>query len=176
MGPAVGRWRIAATATAQPVYIRTKVPISSATADPSRLLESTWLPYRPLGCPPSSSLCCPRRGLWVAEPDEPPDRDSHSKRTSSCRSACDGLSALRLSLASVRRTRGRFSSLGSFPDPDISRLLSFSWVSSPYGKTTPGSSSAVLLGAVGGAGRSACGACGAGGNSTSGTCGGGDSS
>src|ERR671917_1079990 len=122
-GPAVGRCRIAATATAQPVYIRTRVPISSAPADPSRLLESTWLPYRPLDCPPSSSLCWPRRGLWVAEPDEPPDRDSHSKRTSSCRSACDELSGLRLSLASVRRTRGRSSSLGSFPDPDIPRLL-----------------------------------------------------
>src|SRR4028118_2049941 len=51
MGPAVGRWRIAATATAQPVYIRTKVPTSSATADPSRLLESTWPPRRPPGWP-----------------------------------------------------------------------------------------------------------------------------
>src|SRR5918998_1437072 len=175
MGPAVGLWRIAATATAQPVYIRTRVPISSATADPSRLLESTWLPYRPLDCPPSSSLCCPRRGLWVAEPDEPPDRDSHSKRTSSCRSACDEVSGLRLSLASVRRTRGRSSSLGSFPDPDISRLLALSCLSSSSGKTL-GSSSAVLFGAVGAAGRSACGNCVTGGNPSSGTFGGGDSS
>src|SRR5918997_5254417 len=119
MGPAVGRWRIAATATAQPVYIRTKVPISSATAEPTRLLESTWLPYRPLDCPPSSSLCWPRRGLWVAEPDEPPDRDSHSKRTSSCRSSCNGSSALLCpSAASVRRTRGRLLSLGSLLDLD----------------------------------------------------------
>src|SRR5918997_5834290 len=132
MGPAVGLWRIAATATAQPVYIRTKVPISSATADPSRLLESTWLPYRPLDCPPSSSLCWPRRGLWVAEPDEPPGRDPRSKRTSSCRSACNGSSTLlRSSAASVRRTRGRFSSLGSLPTPDILRFLSFSCLSCP---------------------------------------------
>src|SRR5215210_7434200 len=110
-----------------------KVPTSSATADPIRLLESSWLPYRPLGCSPSSSFCWPRRGgLWVAEPDEPPDRDSRSKRTSSCRSSCNGSSALlRPSAASVRRIRGRFSSLGSLPTPDILRLLSFSCLSCP---------------------------------------------
>ena len=56
---------------------------SATLISPEALLESTWLPYRPLDCPPSSSLCWPRRGLRVAEPDEPPDRDSHSKRTSS---------------------------------------------------------------------------------------------
>src|SRR5215207_6831938 len=131
-GPAVGRCRIAATATAQPVKIRMKVPISSATADPIRLLESTWLPYRPLGCSPLSSFCWPLPGLRVAEPDEPPDRDPRSKRTSSCRSACNGSSTLlRPSAASVRRTRGRFSSLGSLPNPDIPRLLSFSCLSCP---------------------------------------------
>src|SRR5918994_5788361 len=108
-----------------------KVPISSATADPTRLLESSWLPYRPLGCPPSSSVCWPRRGLRVAEPDEPPDRDPRSKRTSSCRSSCNGSSVLRPSAASVRRTRGRFSSLGSLPTPDFLRLLSFSCLYCP---------------------------------------------
>src|SRR3712207_4948710 len=108
-----------------------KVPISSATADPSRLLESTWLPYRPLGCPPSSSFCWPRRGLRVTEPDEPPNRDPRSERTSSYRSSCDRLSTLlRPSPASVRRTRGRVWSLGSLPDPDIPRLLSFYCLSS----------------------------------------------
>src|SRR5215211_9382851 len=131
-GPAVGRCRIAATATAQPVKIRMKVPMSSATAEPSRLLESTWLPYRPLGCSPSSSFCWPRCGLRVAEPGEPTDRDPRSKRTSSYRSSCDGSSALlRPWAASVRRTRGRFWSLGSLPDPDIPRLLSFSCLSCP---------------------------------------------
>src|SRR5215207_1283565 len=124
-GPAVGRCRIAATATAQPVYMRMKVPMSSATAEPSMLLESIWLPYRPLDCSTSSSLCWPRPGLRVAEPNEPPDRDSRSKRMSSCRSACNQSSALSLSVVSVRRTRGRFSPLGSLPDPDIPRLLSF---------------------------------------------------
>src|SRR5215213_8521859 len=131
-GPAVGRCRIAATATAQPVKIRMKVPMSSATAEPSRLLESTWLPYSPLGCSPLSSFCWPRYRLRVAEPDEPPDRDPRSKRTSSCRSSCNGSSALlRPSAASVRRIRGRFSSLGSLPTPDILRLLSFSCLSYP---------------------------------------------
>src|SRR5215216_1908111 len=130
-GPAVGRCRIAATATAQPVKIRMKVPMSSATAEPSRLPESTWLPYRPLGCSPLSSFCWPRYGLRVAEPDKPPDRDPRSKRTSSCLSSYNGLSALRPSAASVRRTRGRFSSLGSLPTPDILRLLSFSYLSCP---------------------------------------------
>src|SRR5919107_2812296 len=116
-----------------------KVPMSSAVAEPIRLLESTWLPYSPLDCSPSPSFCWPRYGLRVAEPDdEPPDRDPRSKRTSSYRSACDGLSALYLSLASIRRTRGRSSSLGSPPDPDIPRLLSFSCLSSPSGKTTSG--------------------------------------
>src|SRR5215212_3648547 len=131
-GPAVGRCRIAATATAQPVKIRMKVPMSSATAEPSRLLESTWLPYSPLGCSPLSSFCWPRYGLRVAEPGEPTDRDPRSKRTSSYRSSCDGSSALlRPSAASVRRTRGRFWSLGSLPNPDILRLLSFSCLSCP---------------------------------------------
>src|SRR5215210_2562326 len=131
-GPAVGRCRIAATATAQPVKIRMKVPMSSATAEPSRLLESTWLPYSPLGCSPLWSCCWPRRGLRVAEPGEPIDRDPRSKRTSSYRSSCDGSSALlRPSAASVRRTRGRFWSLGSLPNPDILRLLSFSCLSCP---------------------------------------------
>src|SRR5215203_7545392 len=131
-GPAVGRCRIAATATAQPVKIRMKVPMSSATAEPSRLPESTWLPYSPLGCSPSSSFCWPRYGLRVAEPDEPPDRDPRSKRTSSCRSSYNGSSALlRPWAASVRRTRGRFSPLGSLPNPDILRLLSFSCLSCP---------------------------------------------
>src|SRR5919107_1016739 len=130
-GPAVGRCRIAATATAQPVKIRMKVPMSSATADPSRLLESTWLPYSPLGCSPLSSFCWPRCGLRVAEPGEPTDWDPRSKRTSSCRSSYNGSSALlRPSAASVRRTRGRFWSLGSLPTPDIPRLLSFSCLSS----------------------------------------------
>src|SRR5215217_5304146 len=109
-----------------------KVPISSATADPIRLLESTWLPYRPLGCSPSSSFCWSRYRLRVAEPDEPPNRDPRSKRTSSYRSSCNGSSALlRPWAASVRRTRGRFSSLGSLPTPYILRLLSFSCLSSP---------------------------------------------
>src|SRR5215204_1217530 len=109
-----------------------KVPISSATAEPTRLLESSWLPYRPLDCSPSSSVCWPLPGLWVAEPDEPPDRDPRSKLTSSCRSSCNGSSTLlRSSAASVRRTRGRFSSLGSLPTPDIPRLLSFSCLSCP---------------------------------------------
>src|ERR687890_1440125 len=131
-GPAVGRCRIAATGRAQPVKIRMKVPMSSATAEPIRLLESTWLPYSPLGCSPSSSFCWPRCGLRVAESGEPPDRDPRSKRTSSYRSSYNGLSALlRPSAASVRRTRGRSSSLGSLPDPDILRLLSFSCLSSP---------------------------------------------
>src|SRR5215207_5874284 len=131
-GPAVGRCRIAATATAQPVKIRMNVPMSSATAEPSRLPESTWLPYRPLGCSPLSSFCWPRRGLRVAEPDEPPDRDPRSKRTSSCRSSYNGSSALlRPWAASVRRTRGRFWSLGSLSTPDIPRLLSFSCLSCP---------------------------------------------
>src|SRR5215218_4461765 len=132
-GPAVGRCRIAATATAQPVKIRMKVPMSSATAEPSRLLESTWLPYSPLGCSPLSSFCWPRYRLRVAEPDEPPDRDPRSKRTSSCRSSYNGSSALlRPWAASVRRTRGRFSPLvGSLSTPDILRLLSFSCLSCP---------------------------------------------
>src|SRR5215217_508739 len=131
-GPAVGRCRIAATATAQPVKIRMKVPMSSATAEPSRLLESTWLPYSPLGCSPLSSFCWPRYRLRVAEPDEPPDRDPRSKRTSSCRSSYNGSSALlRPWAASVRRTRGRFWSLGSLSTPDILRLLSFSCLSCP---------------------------------------------
>src|SRR5918998_4517348 len=109
-----------------------KVPISSATAEPTRLLESSLLPYKPPDCSPSSSFCWPRRGLRVAEPDEPPNRDPRSKLTSSCRSWCNGSSTLlRPSAASVRRTRGRFSSLGSLPTPDIPRLLSFSCLSCP---------------------------------------------
>src|SRR5918993_2855039 len=109
-----------------------KVPIASPPADPIRLLESTWLPYKPLDCSPSSWVCWSRSRLRVAEPDEPPDRDPRSTLTSSCRSSCNGSSALlRPSAASVRRTRGRFSSLGSLPTPDILRLLSFSYLSCP---------------------------------------------
>src|SRR5918998_6395938 len=129
MGPAVGRWRIAATATAQPVYIRIKVPSTPPPADPSKLLESTWLPYSPLDCPPPSSFWRLRRWPRVAVPNEPPDRDPRSKLTSSYRSACDGSSdPLRPWAASVRRTRGRPSSLGSLPDSDILIILSFSCV------------------------------------------------
>src|ERR671911_698024 len=83
-GPAVGRCRIAATATAHPVYIRMKVPISSATAEPIRLLESTWLPYKPCACSPLELP--PRRPRFLTRlavsvtlsiiPDEPPDREA----------------------------------------------------------------------------------------------------
>src|ERR671911_2547048 len=86
-GPAVGRCRIAATATAHPVYIRMKVPMSSATAEPIRLLESTWLPYKPCACSPLELPLRPRflprflTRLAVSVtlsiiPDEPPDREA----------------------------------------------------------------------------------------------------
>ena len=43
---------MAAVATAHPVKIRMKVPMSSATAEPSMFEASIWLPYKPCVCPP----------------------------------------------------------------------------------------------------------------------------
>jgi hypothetical protein len=72
----VERCRMAAVATAQPEKIRIKVPMSSATAEPSMFEASIRLPYKPCICPRVEPLPEPRFKIrlatCLAAPDRPP--------------------------------------------------------------------------------------------------------